>query len=83
MNLLSYHITIYDSWGHLLWEDSELDPITGEIVNGWTGYYNGDLLPMGTYVWKISATFKDGVLWEGSDNGKGNTGTIGTVVLFR
>lgn len=82
-NLLSYHITIYDSWGHLLWEDSELDPATGAIVNSWDGYYKGELLPQGTYVWKISAIFTDGVDWEGSDNGKGNTGTIGTVVLFR
>jgi PKD repeat protein len=83
MNLLNYHITIFDSWGHLLWEDSELDPNNGAIINSWDGNYNGEPLPMGTYVWKIDATFKDGVKWEGSDNGKGNTGTIGTVVLIR
>jgi hypothetical protein len=34
-------------------------------------------------MWKISATFIDGTIWQGSDIGKGEYGMMGTVSLIR
>ena len=82
LNLALYHASVLDTWGHLLWESSLLDK-EGRPVEGWDGMFNGTMMPMGTYVWKISATFKDGKVWEGSDIGKGQGKTFGTVTLIR
>ncbi|MCX6282208.1 MAG: PKD domain-containing protein [Bacteroidetes bacterium] len=82
INLADYHITVYDISGHTLWESSALDT-EGRPLEGWDGTFNGNLLPQGTYMWKISATFKDGKAWEGSNTGKGSTTTMGTVTLVR
>jgi PKD repeat protein len=82
MNLSQYHVTVYDMAGHLLWESNKLDA-QGSPVEGWDGTVNGNLMQQDTYIWKISAVFKDGKVWEGTDMGKGSTGTMGTVTLVR
>lgn len=82
VNLSQYLITVYDFAGHNLWESSALDS-NGRPLEGWDGTVNGNLMPQGTYMWKISATFKDGRVWEGSNTGKGSTSTMGTVTLVR
>ncbi|MEI7663830.1 MAG: PKD domain-containing protein, partial [Bacteroidota bacterium] len=90
LNLQSYHIMVFDKWGHLVWESTKLDcddagsaNCKGSPVEGWDGTFNGDLLPQDVYMWKINATFKNGKVWEGSDNGKGSGTTMGTVTLIR
>jgi hypothetical protein len=40
-------------------------------------------MPMGTYMWKIEATFIDDTPWNGNDIGKGDVSAIGTVSLIR
>jgi len=82
INLASYNIAVYDIAGHKLWESSALDDF-GRPLEGWDGTVNGNLMPQGTYTWKISAMFKDGKVWEGSNTGKGSTSTMGTVTLVR
>jgi PKD repeat protein len=82
INLASYNITVYDIAGHKLWESSALDDF-GRPLEGWDGTVNGNLMPQGTYTWRISAMFKDGKVWEGSNTGKGSTSTMGTVTLVR
>jgi len=82
INLKEYQITVFDTWGHVLWESSALDKY-GSPIEGWNGTYKNELMPQGTYMWKISATFEDGSVWQGSDNGKGKGKTIGTVTLIR
>jgi PKD repeat protein len=82
VNLKLYHVEVFDVWGHLIWGSSLLDP-AGRPLEGWDGTLNGELMPQDTYVWKISATFIDGTVWEGSDNGTGTGKTMGTVTLFR
>jgi PKD repeat protein len=83
INLASYHLVVYDNGGHLLFESRELDS-TGAPLKGWDGNdMNGQPVPQGTYMWKISAVFTDGTNWEGSDNGKGMGSTMGTVALIR
>ncbi|MDP4281791.1 MAG: PKD domain-containing protein [Bacteroidota bacterium] len=82
INLKEYHIEVFDLWGHMLWESRALDS-QGRPVEAWDGYYNGVLMPQGTYMWKASATFIDDSIWEGSDIGKGEAKTSGTVSLIR
>ncbi|MCX6246079.1 MAG: PKD domain-containing protein [Bacteroidetes bacterium] len=82
INLAVYHILVLDTWGHVLWESSALDA-QGRPTEGWDGYSKGTLMAEDVYVWKISATFKDGTVWEGSDNGKGKGSTMGTVTMIR
>ncbi|MCX6279818.1 MAG: PKD domain-containing protein [Bacteroidetes bacterium] len=82
VNLSAYHVTVFDKWGHLLWENTELDT-SGRPVSGWDGAFNGELMPQDVYIWKISATFKNGKVWEGSESGTGSVSNMGTVTLIR
>jgi len=83
VNLKQYHITVFDSWGHLMWESTKLDD-KGMPAEGWDGTYQGVIMPQGNYMWRISASFVDDSIWEGSDIGFGNTNkTMGTVSLIR
>ncbi|NQV01806.1 MAG: gliding motility-associated C-terminal domain-containing protein [Bacteroidia bacterium] len=82
VNLKKYRIEVYDSWGHLIWESTKLDS-RGRPTEGWDGIYNGELMPQGTYMWKVHAVFVDGTIWQGSDIGIGKGKTIGTVTLLK
>ena len=65
VNLKEYKVEVFDPWGQLLWESSLIDS-QGRPVEGWNGRKtNGDFCQSGTYVWKISAIFIDGTVWEG------------------
>lgn len=83
VNLKSYLIEIFDTWGHLMWTSKLLDT-DGHPVESWDGKDpNGNPAQSGTYMWKVNATFIDGSIWEGSDIGKGEYKTMGTVTLIR
>jgi PKD repeat protein len=83
MNLKQYHVTVFDAWGHQMWESTKLDD-KGSPTEGWDGTFEGVLMPQGNYMWKISALFVDDSPWEGSDIGVGgSTKSMGTVVLIR
>ncbi len=82
LNLEQYHVQVFDIAGHQLWESMTLDD-KGRPVEGWDGTFNGELMPQGSYLWKINATFKDGKPWEGSSIGKGTASTMGNVTLIR
>ncbi|MEI7490201.1 MAG: PKD domain-containing protein [Bacteroidota bacterium] len=83
MNLKTYHIQVFDTWGHQVWESNKLDN-NGAPYEGWDGTLNGALMPQGNYFWKVTATFVDDSPWTGSDTGvKGGNGTMGTVILLR
>ena len=63
----SFRMLIYDRWGNLLFESWDKNI-------GWDGYdKNGNLLPMGVYVYKLDLRYEDG-----------NSGVrIGDVTLIR
>jgi PKD repeat protein len=82
VGLKLYNIQVFDIWGNLVWESNKLDS-QGRPTEGWNGKVNGVMCPSGTYMWKASATFVDDTIWEGSDIGKGEAKTIGTVTLIR
>ncbi|MEI7982190.1 MAG: PKD domain-containing protein, partial [Bacteroidota bacterium] len=81
-NLKQYLIQVFDGWGHLLWESTALDS-EGSPSESWDGKYNGNLMPQGTYMWKVNAIFNDNTVWQGCDIGKGKGKNIGTVTLIR
>ncbi len=85
INLQSYTMEVYDTWGNLLWTSIELDE-KGSPAEGWDGSFNGNMLPQDTYMWKAKAVFKDGTIWKGSDVGKSTNmpqKPFGTVTLIR
>jgi len=81
VNLVKYKLSIYSSWGNLVFESTKLS--NGIPAEGWDGKYNGEELPSGSYIWTISAMFKDRTIWTGTDNGDGNKNTGGTITLIR
>jgi hypothetical protein len=82
VNLKEYRIEVYDNWGHMVWESTALDE-NGRPAEAWDGTYQGNLLPQGTYMWKVHAVFNDNTIWQGSDIGKGEGKTIGTVTILK
>lgn len=42
----SYHLQIYDRWGKLIFETTEID-------EGWDGKSNGEMVPIGSYIWRL------------------------------
>ncbi|MFT7102871.1 MAG: hypothetical protein ACJAYA_001448, partial [Bacteroidia bacterium] len=54
----------------------------GSPGEGWDGMYRGKVVPQGSYVWKINATFIDGEIWDGQDFSNGNRGNSGTVMVL-
>ena len=83
INLREYHIQVFSTWGHLLWESKLLDD-KGRPVEGWNGTYNGELMQQGTYMWIVRAIFMDGTIWQGNDIGKyQEIKTMGTVSSIR
>jgi len=83
INLKQFKIEVFDPWGHLLWNSTAIDA-EGRPTESWDGKdASGALLPSGTYMWKANATFIDNTEWAGSDIGKGQYKTMGTVTLIR
>lgn len=85
INLSSFKIEVYDSWGAIIWESEILDE-NGSPAEEWDGTYKGSPLPQGVYAWKASGVFLDGSIWEGKDlgNNSGGSGqTSGTITIIR
>lgn len=84
--LAEYHFQVFDNWGKLLFESRELDA-TGAPVAAWDGTFKGSPMAQDTYVWKITAKFKNGKQWDGmvysNMPGKKSGITFGTINLFR
>jgi PKD repeat protein len=57
-NVMSYKLQIFNRWGVLIYESSELN-------KGWDGYFgNGNLALQGVYVWKASGQYADGSYFD-------------------
>lgn len=66
VTLENYHMYIYNREGNLLFHSNYPDM-------GWDGTYNGKILPMGCYVYKITYTYGSDGVYE----------AVGTVTLVR
>lgn len=82
IGLKEYHIQIYDDWGNLIWESTALDEF-GRPAEGWDGTYKGAPTQQDAYVWKISARFLDGSVWEGKEYSNRKIKRSGTVTVIR
>jgi hypothetical protein len=83
VNLKQFKIEVFDNWGNLLWSSTVLDAL-GRPTETWNGVdVNGVVYPSGSYMWRAKATFIDNTEWEGSDIGKGQFKTFGTVTIIR
>ena len=61
---LEFQLSIYDRWGELVFESSDLK-------NSWDGSYRGLDAPAGSYVWKLIFTvFTEGKLMKSEDCGQ-------------
>lgn len=84
-NLKSYNIQIFDRWGNQLWSSNKIDS-KGSPAEAWDGKLHGEILKQDVYVWKISAQFNDGEVWEGKNAGNNENMPqmkSGTVTLIR
>jgi len=82
VNLEYYKVTVINEKGIVVFSSDKLD-FNGSPAEGWDGTARGEPQPTGTYLWTISAKFKDGSVWNGTDAGDGNTKTYGKVLLIR
>ena len=84
VGLQKYTLKVFNRWGELIWQSSELDEIGGP-AQGWDGTMKGAPAPQGVYIWEISGLFMDGTEWKGMSysgtNGRKNKS--GTVTLIR
>ena len=84
VNLASYNAEVFDRWGKLLWQSDKLTE-KGAPAEGWNGTFNESPCKIGVYIWKITATFRNGTMWYNNDVGNrdgltgGNTGIINLI----
>jgi len=76
-----YRCMVYDKWGNLLWESDKLEE--GSPSEYWDGTHQGELVPQGSYVWKIDAIFANGDIWQGMVNKDEEYHEVGTVTVIR
>jgi PKD repeat protein len=68
MGISEYLFEVFDRWGNPVYRSDSLDA-EGRPVGGWDGKLNGVEMPIGAYVWKASAVFLDGTIWNADDVG--------------
>lgn len=52
-----YQLSIYSRWGELLFD-------TKDPLEGWDGYYKGQICTQDVYIWKVVAVFLDGKVYN-------------------
>ena len=79
----TYNAKVFNKWGELMWENSELTP-DGMPARGWDGN-DKDGIPcmQGSYIWVIEAVFTDGTPWNGMLLNDGQLHKKGNVTLIR
>jgi PKD repeat protein len=81
VGLKTYHITIWDAWGNLIWESEAIENTRPK--EAWDGTFNGQPLPQDAYVWKVDATFLDEQIWQGMKYPNGFYRASGTVTIIK
>jgi len=80
-NIGTMEVWVYDVWGNIVWYSNEVE--NGNFVGKWDGSYNGTLLKSDSYIWKIEASFVDGIEWKGIKDSRGTYSKFGSVLLIR
>ncbi len=55
--VIEYRLEVYNRLGILLFESSDINI-------GWDGYFNGELVDKGVYVWRVSGKYNNGKKFE-------------------
>ena len=50
---VEFRMEVYSRWGELMFA-------TNSQTVGWDGYYKGKMAKQGVYLYKVTATFRDG-----------------------
>ncbi|WP_230383659.1 PKD domain-containing protein [Pedobacter endophyticus] len=74
-------MSVFNKWGQLLWETSQLDD--GAPLEGWDGTYKGQDQPQGVYYWKIDVKFINGSEWKGMTYDSSPPKKTGVIYLIR
>lgn len=80
-----YRLQIFDAWGKVVFETTELNA-DGSPKVAWNGTYmnNGRVLPQDAYTWKIvEIEFENGKPWSGMSYNGGPAKYFGNLTLFR
>ncbi len=80
-----YRLQIFDAWGKVVFETTELNA-DGSPKEAWNGQYmnTGQLLPQDAYTWKIvEIAFENGRPWSGMSYDGSKPKYFGNVTLFR
>ncbi len=81
--LSNWHMRIFNKWGQLIWETTQLDS-QGRPQEAWSGIMFGGAAPQGVYFWEVSAKFINGTEWPGMIYGVGSDPKkAGTLNLIR
>ena len=81
--LRTYKIEIFDLFGNVIWESSELDD-EGQPLGYWNGEFDGVPVEPDVYIWKVEALCKDDTFWEGKEyQDEGIFRKTGTVTVIR
>jgi gliding motility-associated-like protein len=59
--ILELSFTVYDRWGELVFE-------TTDVARGWDGQFRGETMPSGSYIWLLRARLNDGLTLEERGN---------------
>ncbi|MBK0379421.1 PKD domain-containing protein [Mucilaginibacter segetis] len=78
----SWNLQVYNKWGQLIWQTSELSE-KGEPVEGWDGTFKGSPAPQGVYIWQATAKFINGTEWKGMSYNNSLPKRTGFIHLIR
>jgi len=83
-NLEKYQITVYDTWGNIVFFSDKINEEDGSPLESWNGRdLEDNALKSDYYIWKVEATFKDHKQWKGKEDKFGKNKTFGQVFLVR
>jgi PKD repeat protein len=77
----TWRFSIFNKWGQLLWETTNLDE--GRPADGWDGTFKGQPMPQGVYYWKIDVQMVNGSEWKGMTYDKSPAKRTGPIHLIR
>jgi PKD repeat protein len=76
-----WQMSVFNKWGQVLWETSQLDD--GTPLEGWDGTYKGQEQPQGVYYWKVDIKFINGSDWKGMTYDSSPPRKTGVIYLIR
>ncbi|RZK15075.1 MAG: PKD domain-containing protein, partial [Pedobacter sp.] len=76
-----WKMSVFNKWGQLLWETTQLDD--GAPLEGWDGTFKGQDQPQGVYYWKIDVKFINGSDWKGMTYDSSPARKTGVIYLIR